>query len=44
MSAKHIRYGDDARFAVFTGMEKIAKTVVTTIGPKGRNVIYSKGF
>lgn len=29
---------------MFSGMEKVAKTVVATMGPKGRNVIFSKSF
>ena len=33
MSAKHIHFGDEARFQMFTGMEKVAKTVTATIGP-----------
>lgn len=42
MTAKNIHFGDEARFKMFTGMEKVAKTVTATIGPKGRNVIFSK--
>lgn len=44
MSAKHIHFGDEARLKMFTGIEKVAKTVTATIGPKGRNVIFSKGY
>ncbi len=40
--AKTIHFGDEARLAMFAGMEKVANTVMTTIGPKGRNVIFSK--
>ena len=29
---------------MFAGIEKVAKTVTATIGPKGRNVIFSKGY
>lgn len=29
---------------MFAGIEKIAKTVTATIGPKGRNVIFSKSY
>lgn len=42
--AKQIHFSDDARMKMFAGMEQIAKTVVATIGPKGRNVIFSKGY
>lgn len=44
MTAKKIYFGDDARLKMFSGMEQVAKTVTATIGPKGRNVIFSKGF
>lgn len=44
MSAKQIHFGDEARFQMFTGMEKVAKTVTATIGPKGRNVVFSRGY
>ncbi len=42
--SKNITFGDDARLKMFAGVEKIAKTVMATIGPKGRNVIFSKGY
>jgi len=42
--SKTIHFGDEARLQMFSGMEKIAKTVSATIGPKGRNVIFSKGY
>ncbi|HRI36282.1 MAG TPA: chaperonin GroEL [bacterium] len=42
--AKKIHFSDDARMKMFAGMEQIAQTVVATIGPKGRNVIFSKGY
>jgi chaperonin GroEL len=44
MSAKNIHFGDEARLKMFVGIEKVAKTVTATIGPKGRNVIFSKGY
>jgi chaperonin GroEL len=44
MTAKKIYFGDEARLKMFSGMEQVAKTVTATIGPKGRNVIFSKGF
>ncbi|MBP9779374.1 chaperonin GroEL [Candidatus Gracilibacteria bacterium] len=42
--SKNILFGDEARLQMFTGMEKVAKTVVATMGPKGRNVIFSKSY
>ncbi len=42
--SKKIHFGDEARFQMFIGMEKVAKVVSATIGPKGRNVIFSKGY
>ncbi len=42
--SKDIHFWDDARLKMFTGMEKVAKTVTGTMGPKGRNVIFSKSF
>lgn len=42
--SKEIIFGDDARLKMFTGMEKVAKVVTATMGPKGRNVIFSKSF
>ena len=44
MSPKNIHFGDEARLKMFVGIEKVAKTVTATIGPKGRNVIFSKGY
>ena len=42
--SKTIHFGDEARLKMFVGIEKVAKTVSATIGPKGRNVIFSKGY
>jgi chaperonin GroEL len=42
--SKTIHFGDEARLQMFSGMEKVAKVVSATIGPKGRNVIFSKGY
>lgn len=36
--AKQIQFGDDARQKLLKGVNILAKTVVTTLGPKGRNV------
>ena len=40
--AKDLFYGDDARSRVFSGVQKLAKTVGVTMGPKGSNVIIGK--
>ena len=42
--SKNIHFGDKARLQMFSGMEKVAKVVSATIGPKGRNVIFSRGY
>jgi chaperonin GroEL len=36
--AKQLIYGDDARKKLKAGVDQLAKAVVTTLGPKGRNV------
>jgi chaperonin GroEL len=40
--AKQILYSDDARAKLVSGVNKLAKAVVTTLGPKGRNVAIDK--
>jgi chaperonin GroEL len=42
--AKMIKYSTDARKKIKIGVDKVADTVKTTLGPKGRNVILDKGF
>lgn len=44
MTAKQIIYGEDARRKLKTGVDKLAKAVVTTLGPKGRNVGIDKSW
>ena len=36
--AKQLIYGDDARKKLKAGVDQLARAVVTTLGPKGRNV------
>ncbi|OGG00173.1 chaperonin GroL [Candidatus Gottesmanbacteria bacterium RBG_13_37_7] len=36
--AKQLKFAEDARQKLVTGVNILAKTVVTTLGPKGRNV------
>ena len=42
--AKNLIFGDDARKALQTGVDKLANTVKITLGPKGRNVVLDKKF
>ncbi len=42
--AKDIKYGEDARKALQSGIDKLADTVKITLGPKGRNVVLDKKF
>ncbi len=42
--AKDIIYGEEARKALQTGVDKLADTVKITLGPKGRNVVLDKKF
>ena len=37
--AKQIKYGAEARTKLKDGIDKLAMAVVTTLGPKGRNVV-----
>lgn len=42
--AKQIKYGDEARKALYNGVNVIADTVKITLGPKGRNVVLDKKY
>jgi chaperonin GroEL len=42
--AKDIKYGQDARHALESGINQLANTVKITLGPKGRNVVLGKKF
>jgi chaperonin GroEL len=44
MSAKQIAFDQEAREAMKRGIQKLAKAVKVTLGPKGRNVIIQKSF
>ncbi|MCZ7620118.1 MAG: chaperonin GroEL [Myxococcota bacterium] len=44
MSAKEIRYDQDARSKILAGVNGLANAVRVTLGPKGRNVIIDKSF
>ncbi len=42
MSAKQITYSEEARKKLKTGVDKLARAVVTTLGPRGKNVAIDK--
>ncbi len=42
--AKDIIYGEQARKALQSGIDKLADTVKITLGPKGRNVVLDKKY
>ncbi|MBR6409015.1 MAG: chaperonin GroEL, partial [Alphaproteobacteria bacterium] len=44
MAAKDIQFGNEARSKILKGVEKLAKTVKVTLGPKGRNVMLDKSY
>ena len=44
MSAKDIKYGEDARKRLLNGVNKLADTVKVTLGPKGRNVVLDRNY
>jgi len=44
MSAKDIRFADDARTRMLKGVDILANAVSATLGPKGRNVVLDKSF
>ncbi len=42
--AKELKYGEEARKALQSGIDQLADTVKITLGPKGRNVVLDKKF
>ena len=44
MTAKQISYDDNAREHIRAGVQKLARAVKITLGPRGRNVILQKSF
>ena len=44
MSAKEIRFSEDARQRMLRGINVLANAVKITLGPKGRNVVLEKSF
>jgi chaperonin GroEL len=42
--AKEIKFSEDARTKMLAGVNKLADTVKSTIGPKGRNVVLEQSY
>ena len=42
--AKQMVFQSDARDAIRRGVDKLAKAVTTTLGPRGRNAVLDKGW
>lgn len=42
--SKQIIFGDNARKLLKSGIDQVADAVKITIGPKGRNVVFDKGY
>ena len=42
--AKEIKFSEDARAKMLAGVDKLANTVKSTIGPKGRNVVLEQSY
>ncbi|MDF7638418.1 chaperonin GroEL [Lactobacillus sp. ESL0791] len=42
--AKDIKFSENARRSLLKGVDKLADTVKTTIGPKGRNVVLEQSY
>jgi chaperonin GroEL len=44
MTAKEVKFGDDARLRMAKGVNTLANAVKQTLGPRGRNVVLEKSF
>src|SRR5689334_9675010 len=44
MAAKRIAFDQEARSAIYRGVQKLARAVKVTLGPSGRNVVLEKSF
>src|SRR5690606_25191777 len=44
MTAKEVRFADEARQRMLKGVNVLANAVKVTLGPKGRNVVLEKSF
>ncbi|MGB0935128.1 MAG: chaperonin GroEL [Alphaproteobacteria bacterium] len=44
MAVKEVRFSTDARTRMLNGVDTLADAVKVTLGPKGRNVVFSRSF
>src|ERR1051325_3484896 len=44
MSAKQLIFDESARQALLRGVQQLARAVKATLGPRGRNVVFSRKF
>ena len=44
MSAKDVKFSQDARDSMLRGVDILANAVKVTLGPKGRNVVLEKSY
>ena len=44
MSAKIVRFGQEARDKIARGVNTLSNAVTATLGPRGRNVVLDKSF
>ncbi|MBL8039778.1 MAG: chaperonin GroEL, partial [Chthonomonas sp.] len=44
MSAKELKFSNDARKSLEAGVDKLANAVKVTLGPRGRNVVIERKF
>jgi len=44
MTAREVRFGDDARQRMLKGLNTLANAVKSTLGPKGRNAVIEKTY
>ena len=42
--AKDIKFSENARRSLLKGVDKLADTVKTTLGPKGRKFVWEKSY
>src|SRR3954464_9296896 len=44
MAAKQLVFDESARLALLRGVQQLSRAVKATLGPKGRNVVFSRKF
>ena len=44
MAAKQLKYNQEARQLILSGVEQLSRAVKVTLGPRGRNVVLDKKF